>query len=172
MIDRTHALPISQQPRLVGVAKSSVYYRPQPVSEADQLLMRRVDVLHLEFPFAGARMLARLLRREDHAVGRRRMRTPNGCRGAVLQAGHEPPQRAAQDLAIPAARHEDRPRQPGVGTRYDIHSDGAWLRVADGGGRLGEPQGTGSPGRHHAGGHGTLSRRWKKRSPDTGCRTS
>ncbi|MDN7742391.1 IS3 family transposase [Burkholderia cenocepacia] len=75
MIDRTHALPISQQARLVGVARSSVYYRPQPVSEADQLLMRRIDVLHLEFPFAGARMLARLLRRQGHAVGRRRVRT-------------------------------------------------------------------------------------------------
>ncbi len=63
MIDRKHALPISQQARLVGVARSSVYYRPQPVNEADQLLMRRIDELHMEFPFAGARMLARLLRR-------------------------------------------------------------------------------------------------------------
>ncbi|WP_425127333.1 IS3 family transposase [Burkholderia gladioli] len=75
MIDRKHALPIAQQARLVGVARSSVYYRPQPVSEADQLLMRRIDELHMEFPFAGARMLARLLRRESHEVGRRRVRT-------------------------------------------------------------------------------------------------
>lgn len=48
MIDRKHALPISQQARLVGVARSSVYYRPQPVSEADQLLMRRIDELHMD----------------------------------------------------------------------------------------------------------------------------
>ncbi len=75
MIDRTHALSVSQQARLVGVARSSAYYRPQPVSEADQLLMRRIDKLHMEFPFAGARMLARLLRREGHEVGRRRVRT-------------------------------------------------------------------------------------------------
>ncbi|MCQ0034545.1 IS3 family transposase [Burkholderia glumae] len=75
MIDRKHALPIAQQARLVGVARSSVYYRPQPVSEADQLLMRRIDELHIEFPFAGARMLARLLRRESDEVGRRRVRT-------------------------------------------------------------------------------------------------
>ncbi len=75
MIDRKHALPIAQQARLVGVARSSVYYRPQPASEADQLLMRRIDELHMEFPFAGARMLARLLRRESHEVGRRRVRT-------------------------------------------------------------------------------------------------
>jgi putative transposase len=75
MIDRTHALPVSQQARLIGIARSSVYYRAQPVSEADQLLMRRIDELHMEFPFAGARMLARLLRREGHEIGRRRVRT-------------------------------------------------------------------------------------------------
>ncbi|AWV05403.1 IS3 family transposase (plasmid) [Burkholderia sp. JP2-270] len=75
MIDRTHALPVSRQTRLVGIARSSAYYRPQPVSEADQLLMRRMDELHMEFPFAGARMLARLLRRKGHEVGRRRVRT-------------------------------------------------------------------------------------------------
>lgn len=43
MIDRTHALPVSQQTRLVGIARSSAYYRPQPVSETDLLLMRRID---------------------------------------------------------------------------------------------------------------------------------
>jgi putative transposase len=75
MIDRKHGLPVSKQARLLGMARSSVYYRPQPVSEADQKLMRRIDELHLEFPFAGARMLARLLRREGHDVGRRRVRT-------------------------------------------------------------------------------------------------
>ncbi|CAG9195918.1 hypothetical protein BVI434_500004 [Burkholderia vietnamiensis] len=75
MIDRTHALPVSRQTRLVGIARSSVYYRPQPVSEVDRLLMRRIDEQHMEFPFSGARMLARLLRREGHEVGRRRVRT-------------------------------------------------------------------------------------------------
>ncbi|MGK8198476.1 IS3 family transposase [Burkholderia cepacia] len=75
MIDRAHALPVSRQTKLVGIARSSAYYQPQSVSQADQLLMRRIDELHMEFPFAGARMLARLLRRESHEVGRRRVRT-------------------------------------------------------------------------------------------------
>jgi putative transposase len=75
MIDRSHQLPVSQQAKLVGIARSSAYYRPQRLSEADENLMRRIDELHLEFPFAGARMLVRLLRREGHEVGRRRVRT-------------------------------------------------------------------------------------------------
>nr|WP_087124886.1 IS3 family transposase [Burkholderia cenocepacia] len=75
MIDRGHALPVSQQVRLVGIARSSAYYQRQPVSESGHRLMRRIDELHLEFPFAGARMLARLLRRDGFEVGRRRVRT-------------------------------------------------------------------------------------------------
>ena len=75
MIDREHALPVVQQARLVGIARSSVYYEPRPVSETDLKLMRRIDELHLEFPFAGARMLARLLRRDGIKVGRRHVST-------------------------------------------------------------------------------------------------
>ena len=81
MIDRAHALPISQQARLVGIARSSVYYQPQPVSETELKLMRRIDELHLEFPFAGARMLARLLRRDGFKVGRRHVGTLMKCNG-------------------------------------------------------------------------------------------
>ncbi|CAM2157646.1 hypothetical protein ABLT15_34660 [Paraburkholderia tropica] len=54
MIDRKHTLPLSQEIWLVGMARSSVYYPAQAVNEVDQLLKRRVDELHMEFPFAGA----------------------------------------------------------------------------------------------------------------------
>ncbi|MFT0174420.1 hypothetical protein ACLKMY_36545 [Paraburkholderia mimosarum] len=75
MIDRAHALPIAQQARLVGIARSSVYNQPQPVSKTDLKLMCRIDELNLEFPFGGARMLACLLRREGNKVGRRHLGT-------------------------------------------------------------------------------------------------
>ena len=66
MIDHTHTLPVSQQARLVGIARSSVYYRARPLGEVDLLLMRRIDELHLAFPFAGARMAITL--EATHAV--------------------------------------------------------------------------------------------------------
>jgi putative transposase len=75
MIDRDHALPVSRQARLVGISRSSAYYQPRGVAEADLKLMRRLDELHLEHPFAGARMLVRLLRREGIKVGRRHVGT-------------------------------------------------------------------------------------------------
>ena len=63
MIDREHALPVVRQAELAGISRGAVYYLARPVSEADQRLMRRIDELHLEHPFAGARMLRDLLGR-------------------------------------------------------------------------------------------------------------
>ena len=75
MIERGHALAIRRQAQLVGISRSSAYYQAKPVSDADLRLMRRVDELHLELPFAGARMLRDLLRGEGVTVGRKHMTT-------------------------------------------------------------------------------------------------
>ena len=61
MIDRGHALSVTKQAEAAGLARSTVYYLPRPAPAADLELMRQIDRLHLEFPFAGARMLRRLL---------------------------------------------------------------------------------------------------------------
>jgi putative transposase len=75
MIDRDTPLSLLRQCALLGLSRSSLYYRPQPISEADRLLMRRIDELHLTHPFLGARRLARLLQREGVDVGRRHVGT-------------------------------------------------------------------------------------------------
>ena len=75
MIDRTHPLPVRRQCQLLKLARSTAYYQPTPVSETALALMRRIDELHLQYPFAGARMLRDLLRHEGHAVGRRHVAT-------------------------------------------------------------------------------------------------
>jgi putative transposase len=75
MIDRNHPLPISRQAKAVGISRSSVYYLPRPVSENDLELMRRIDRLHLEYPFAGSRMLRDLLRQDGFKIGRKHVAT-------------------------------------------------------------------------------------------------
>ena len=70
MIDKTHDLPVSRQARELGISRGSVYYLPRPVPAADLKLMRRMDELHLDYPFAGSRMLQRLLKAEGLATGR------------------------------------------------------------------------------------------------------
>ena len=75
MIDPAHALPITRQASLLGLSRSSVYYRPAPIPEADLTLMRRIDALHLEHPFLGARMLKRMLNEEGFPVGRKHVAT-------------------------------------------------------------------------------------------------
>jgi putative transposase len=75
MIDRTHALPVVRQCQLLKLSRSTAYYQPTPVSAAERALMRRMDELHLQYPFAGARMLRDLLRREGQTIGRRHVAT-------------------------------------------------------------------------------------------------
>ena len=75
MIDRGAQVPVKRQAELLELSRSSVYYTPRQLSERDLGLMRRLDELHLEAPFFGARKLAAQLRREGHDVGRRHVRT-------------------------------------------------------------------------------------------------
>jgi putative transposase len=75
MIDLGHALPVIRQAELLELSRSNVYYLPRAVSEADLALMRRIDELHLNFPFAGSRMLRDLLKLEGFVVGRKHVRT-------------------------------------------------------------------------------------------------
>ena len=75
MIDRTHELPVKRQAELVGISRGTVYYHPEPVPESDLRVMRRIDELHLELPFAGSRMLRDLLNAEGYEVGRRHVAT-------------------------------------------------------------------------------------------------
>ena len=75
MIDRTHPLPITRQTQIVNISRGSVYYESEPISDGDLKLMGRIDELHLEVPFAGARMLRDLLRAEGLTVGRKHMTT-------------------------------------------------------------------------------------------------
>jgi putative transposase len=71
MIDRDHALAIAKQAKALNISRGSVYYQPRPVNERDLALMRRLDALHLEFPFAGSRMLGAMLNQEGFCVGRK-----------------------------------------------------------------------------------------------------
>ncbi len=75
MIDRGHALSVTKQAEAGGLARSTVYYLPRPVPAADLELMRQIDRLHLEFPFAGARMLRHLLAANGSKAGRRHIKT-------------------------------------------------------------------------------------------------
>ena len=75
MIDPEHDLPIQMQAEVLDISRSSVYYQPRPISESDLWLMRRIDQLHLDYPFAGSRMLRDLLSQQGLEVGRRHVRT-------------------------------------------------------------------------------------------------
>lgn len=75
MIDRSHGLSVAKQAEALNISRGSVYYLPKPVSQADLAIMRRIDELHLDFPFAGSRMLRDILNADGVAIGRRHVAT-------------------------------------------------------------------------------------------------
>ena len=81
MIDREHDLPHTAQAELLAISRSSVYYQPRPIPQADLELRRRMGRLHLDYPFAGARMLRDMLKREGISVGRRHVARLMGLMG-------------------------------------------------------------------------------------------
>ena len=99
MIDREHDLPITKQAQVLRISRGSVYYLPRPVSAADLAIMRRLDRLHLEFPFAGSRMLRGLLVAEGCKIGRRHVKT------------------LMQRMGIEALYRRPRTRSPSLATR-------------------------------------------------------
>ena len=95
MINSQHNLPITHQAKLLDLSRSLIYYVPRSINEADLSLMRRLDELHLEHPFMGARMLKRELAQEGIEVGRRHIGT--SCRYSILKRWH--PSRALANHA-------------------------------------------------------------------------
>ncbi len=75
MIDREHELPLTRQAAVLKLSRSSLYYPSRPVAPSALAVMRRIDELHLDYPFAGSRMLRDLLRGEGVAIGRERVAT-------------------------------------------------------------------------------------------------
>src|SRR3981081_398307 len=82
MIDRGHDLALATQADLLGVARSTLYRQPRPVPAADLAVMRRIDELHLDYPFAGSRMMRNML------VQRGRSHRPDPCPDANAPDGY------------------------------------------------------------------------------------
>ena len=97
MITRTHALPVVRQCQILGLSRSMAYYQPALVSVTDLTLMRRIDALHLASPFAGARMLRDILRRDGPAIGRRHVATL--MRRMGIEAVYRKPHTSQRHLA-------------------------------------------------------------------------
>ena len=83
MIDREHDLPVTRQAKVLNISRGSVYYLPRPVPPRDLILMRRMDELHMDYPFAGTRMLCGLLNNEGLGVGRKHVATLMKKIGAI-----------------------------------------------------------------------------------------
>ena len=106
MINRQHPLPVVQQCKILAIARSSFYYTPQEVSAADLVLMQQIDRLHLEYPFAGSRMLRDLLRQDGincRAQACGHLDAKNGHRGSLPASSHHQAAPRTQGVSVLAA---------------------------------------------------------------------
>jgi hypothetical protein len=130
MIDRAHKLSVVRQAKLLGFSRGSVYYSPRPASDGDLALMQRIDELHLDYPFAGSRMLQGLLRGEGLQTGRLHVATLMKKMG--IEAIYRRPNTSetdtwSQSLSVSAAQAGGHQTQPGLGDGPDLHPHGAWF---------------------------------------------
>jgi len=72
-IHTEHGLTKTRRCELLDVARSTAYYRPEPVSEEDLVLMRLIDEIHLRLPFYGSRRIRDELEEHGHTLNRKRV---------------------------------------------------------------------------------------------------
>ena len=128
-------LSLSRQCCLLSISRSAFYYAPRGESPENLAVMRRIDELHLASPFAGARMLRDLLRREGHKIGRKRVRTMMARRGieALYRNPHTSQRHPAHRVYPYLLRHLAITRSNQVGGGgYHVHSDAGRFHVSDG----------------------------------------
>jgi len=120
MINREHDLPITKQAQVLRISRGSVYYLTRPMPEADLAIMRRLDRLHLEFPFAGSRMLQGLLVAEGCKIGRRHVKTLMQRMG--IEALYRRPRTTKPEAGHKIyVRRGDRAARSGVGDGHHLH---------------------------------------------------
>ena len=137
MVDREHpALSTLRQCALMGISRSSVYYRPRAPSQKDLALMKQIDQQYLATPFYGSRRMKVWLDRQGHWVNRKRIQRLMRAMG--LQAIYRRPRTSqpartwAQGASVSARRHGVHPAQPGVGSGYHLRPDGPGLPLPGG----------------------------------------
>ena len=131
MINREHDLPITKQALVLRISRGSVYYPTCPMPEADLAIMRRLDQLHLEFPFAGSRMLQGLLVAEGCKIGRRHVKTLMQRMGIeALYRRQRTTKPSRHKIYRYLLRGEASPTEPGFGDGPHLYPDGARLRLS------------------------------------------
>ncbi len=114
MISPSHDLSLTRQAELLQLSRASLYYEPVGVSQGDLKLMRRIDELHLEWPFLGSRMLRNMLRLEGIAIGRKHVATlmrKMGIEAIYRRSNTSPAASATCNLSVFAQKPHDRSTQ-------------------------------------------------------------
>ena len=136
-------LPKVRQCTLLGVSRSSIYYRPRAASQEDLSLMGEIDRQYLETPFYGSRRMNTWLERCGVRTGKPEagamVDARHGAAAHLPPAWHQPKVAGAPGLPLPAAECQDHPAQPSVGRRHHLPTHGPGFPLPGGGDGLAQP---------------------------------
>ena len=136
MVDRQHpALSAVRQCALLGISRSSLYYRSRGTSSEDLAVMKLIDQQYLATPFYGSRRMAVWLKRQGRPVSRKRVQRlmrSHGTPGHLPASPDQPASIGAQGVPLSAGWHGVHQTQPGVGGGHHLPAHGPWLPVPGG----------------------------------------
>lgn len=130
MINRDHKLSLERPVDQLGISRGSLYYNARATSEDDFKLTRRIDELHMEYPFAGSRMMNGRLRQEGWTFARRHLHEAEVNPDLIPLAEHVQTGTRSQGLSLSAEKAGGDTAQSGLGDGHYLHSDGAWVRLS------------------------------------------
>jgi len=125
LVDPDHPeLSISRQCALLGLPRSTHYYRPTPVRESTLRIMARIDALYLDDPCSGSRRMVEYLAREGIPISRDRVRKlmrRQGLTGDWPTTPHDRARRARRAISLPGGPQASQGSGPDLGDRYHHH---------------------------------------------------
>lgn len=136
MVDRQHAaLSTARQCALIGISRSSLYYRRKGASPKEVAMMKTIDQQYMVTPFYGSRRMMVWLSRQGHQVSRKRvqrlMRTM-GLSAIYRRPRTSRPAPGHKILSLYAGRHRHHQTEPGVGSRHHLHPNASGLSIPGG----------------------------------------
>ena len=144
-----------RQCALLGVSRSSLYYRAKVTSQQDLSLMQELDRQYLETPFYGSRRMRDSLERQGMAVSRKRVQRlmrAMGLRAIYRQPRTSRPAPERRVLSLPAEEPGDHQAQPGMGGGHHLPAHGPGIPLPGGNHGLAQPVRSGLAIVQHSGG--------------------
>lgn len=134
LVEREHReVPLSVQAEVLGLNRSSLYYRPVAPTAEEIALKHRIEAIYTATPFYGVRRITAQVHRENwlvnHKAIARHMRGVGDC-WDLPWSQPEPTRPSGRNLSLFAAGGDGELPRSCLGAGHHVYPPGAWLDVS------------------------------------------